>query len=152
MLAFRFSDQVRDVIAVAARTTRWRKADSRDMKFTAPAKQSLERAMSEARQLDHATVNTGHLLLGVTSGRNSIARDILADLGVSEAQARQTVTRLELTERDGTADRPERPVEMTGVQAADLLRRMATSTTVAAVFAEHGVDVDALVRDLARPD
>jgi hypothetical protein len=41
---------------------------------------------------------------------------------------------------------------MTGVQAADLLRRMATSITVAAVFAEHGVDVDALVRDLARPD
>ncbi|MDP9371928.1 MAG: hypothetical protein M3Q65_05645, partial [Chloroflexota bacterium] len=59
--------------------------------LTAQAKTVIERAVEEARRLDHHYIGTEHLLLGLVRDGESIAAQALESLGVSPEKARAQV-------------------------------------------------------------
>src|SRR5258706_12953526 len=58
-----------------------------DLPYTSRAKQVLELAMTEARELNHSYVGTEHLLLGLLREEKGIAAQVLTDAGVNLEQA-----------------------------------------------------------------
>ena len=72
---------------------RGRSAPSGHLPFTPQAKKCLERSLREARQLGHRYIGTGHLLLGLISGDDDVAVQILGRLGADVDQLRGQVTR-----------------------------------------------------------
>ena len=64
------------------------------VRFDAPARRAIERAMIEAETRRHATLDTGHILLGVIAPAAGAAVAALTHLGVSADQVRDATTRL----------------------------------------------------------
>ena len=58
------------------------------------AKKVLERAIQEARDLDHNYVGTEHLLLGLAAAPESTAGKVLGELGLNLERVREEVRRL----------------------------------------------------------
>src|SRR4026208_2445731 len=65
-----------------------------DLPYTSRAKKVLELAMTEARQLNHSSVDTEHLLLGLLREEKGIAAQVLTDAGVNLEQSRAETLRL----------------------------------------------------------
>ena len=59
--------------------------------FTPRAKKVLELSLREALQLGHNYIGTEHILLGLVREGNGVGAQILLDLGVDLAQARENV-------------------------------------------------------------
>jgi len=59
--------------------------------FTPRAKKVLELSLREALKLGHSYIGTEHILLGIIREGESVATQVLAELGVSLAAARQRV-------------------------------------------------------------
>ncbi len=68
--------------------------------FTRRAKKTLEYALRESLQLGHHHISTGHLLLGLISQDDSVAAQVLRELGADLGQLRSRVIQ-------GLADDPE---------------------------------------------
>lgn len=64
------------------------------VRFDAPARRAIERAMIEAETRHHATLDTGHILLGVVAPSDAAAVVALTHLGVSADSVREAVSRL----------------------------------------------------------
>ena len=64
------------------------------VRFEGPARRAIERAMIEAEGRQHATLDTGHILLGVIAQPDSAAVVALERLGVSADDVRAAVVRL----------------------------------------------------------
>jgi ATP-dependent Clp protease ATP-binding subunit ClpC len=75
-----------------------------DLPYTSRAKKSLELAMAEARELNHAYVGTEHLLLGLIREEKGIAAQVLVSFGVTLDAARDEVVRI-LGEKPDLGDR-----------------------------------------------
>jgi ATP-dependent Clp protease ATP-binding subunit ClpA len=58
------------------------------------AKKVIEYSIEEARNLNHNYVGTEHLLLGLLREKEGVAAQVLMNLGVSAARAREEVLRL----------------------------------------------------------
>ena len=65
-----------------------------ELPYTSPAKNVLDFAMAEARELNHSYVGTEHLLLGLLRERKGIAAQVLNSLGVSVEEARTETLRV----------------------------------------------------------
>lgn len=65
-----------------------------DLPYTSPAKRTLELAMSEARELQHSTLGTEHLLMGLLREERGIAAQVLRSLGVTVEGARAEMLRI----------------------------------------------------------
>jgi ATP-dependent Clp protease ATP-binding subunit ClpC len=74
-----------------------------DLPYTSPAKQVLELAMIEARDLHHSYVGTEHMLLGLLRENKGIAAQVLTDVGVTLELARRETLRL-LGERGASGE------------------------------------------------
>ena len=59
-----------------------------DLPYTSPAKNVLDLAMAEARELNHSYVGTEHLLLGLLRESKGVAAQVLNSLDVSVEEAR----------------------------------------------------------------
>jgi ATP-dependent Clp protease ATP-binding subunit ClpC len=144
------AEQIRDRIASIVK----RGADRpprEDLPYTSRAKRILELAMTLARELDHPEVNTGHLFLGVLREEKGIGAGVLGEFGFTIGDTVLEFGRMARAGRSET--RPEeRPRPSDGRRAAAMLRSMTASPRVAEVFARHGIDVEALVRDLTADD
>jgi nitroimidazol reductase NimA-like FMN-containing flavoprotein (pyridoxamine 5'-phosphate oxidase superfamily) len=62
-----------------------------DDRYTAEAKQALERARDEARRLNHNYIGTEHLLLGLLGDPQGLPSQVLGSLGVDLPKARAAV-------------------------------------------------------------
>ncbi len=60
-------------------------------KFTEDARRVLQRAQEEAHLLNHSSIGTEHLLLGLVREGEGIAAGVLESLGVSLEQVRAKV-------------------------------------------------------------
>ncbi|MBZ0302658.1 MAG: DinB family protein [Anaerolineae bacterium] len=79
--------------------------------LSADTKQTLERAVDEARRMDHHYIGTEHLLLGLVSQPDHTAVEILKRLGISPEDVRQETRRV-------LREAPIAPLAvMSGVQA-----------------------------------
>lgn len=65
-----------------------------ELPFTPRSRRVVEQAQREARQLGDEYLGTEHLLLGLLKESEGGAAQVLSDLGVDRAQARQTVMRM----------------------------------------------------------
>lgn len=65
-----------------------------DRPYTSRAKRALELAMSEARELGHTYVGSGHLLLGILCEEKGIGAQVLTQSGLDRSAARGAVRRL----------------------------------------------------------
>ena len=65
-----------------------------ELPYTSPAKNVLDFAMAEARELNHSYVGTEHLLLGLLRESKGIAAQVLNSLGVSVEEARTETLRV----------------------------------------------------------
>ncbi|HUF28722.1 MAG TPA: Clp protease N-terminal domain-containing protein [Gemmatimonadaceae bacterium] len=65
-----------------------------DLPYTSRAKKSLELAMDEARELNHSSVGTEHLLLGLLREERGIAAQVLVAAGINLGEARAETLRL----------------------------------------------------------
>jgi ATP-dependent Clp protease ATP-binding subunit ClpC len=85
-------------------------ASSKHFPFTPEAKKCLELSLREALRLGHNYIGTGHLLLGLTSKSDSVARQVLGELGTDIGQLRARVV-LEIEEHPEGRDQapPPRP-------------------------------------------
>lgn len=114
------------------------KAEVSSPELSAGVKQTLERAVEQARKLGHNYIGTEHLLLGLLEQKNSTAMTILDGLGITAQQVRQyTMTKLEHTEDDQPralgfpmADERRRVLDMvdegkiTALEGAELLKNL----------------------------
>jgi ATP-dependent Clp protease ATP-binding subunit ClpA len=73
-------DEVRDAIVAGMPT---RKRTDADVRFSGPAKKTLQLALRTALQLFHNYIGTEHLLLGMLQIDDDPATDALAELGVT---------------------------------------------------------------------
>ena len=64
------------------------------VRFDGPARRAIERAMIEAETRHQATLDTGHILLGVIAPSDGEAVATLARLGVSADVVREATGRL----------------------------------------------------------
>jgi ATP-dependent Clp protease ATP-binding subunit ClpC len=125
-----------------------------DLPFTSRAKRILELAMSEARDVEANSVNTGHLFVGVIREEKGIGASVLGELGFTVDAARNQLVELtregrtEIRTTQGEIPAMAPPPEMQPSRAAGLLSSMLRSPRVAAVFEKHGIDVQAVIRDL----
>jgi ATP-dependent Clp protease ATP-binding subunit ClpC len=125
-----------------------------DLPFTSRAKKVIELAMSEARELETDSVNTGHLLLGILREEKGIGASALRELGFTIDATRSRLIALtregrnEIRTPQGEVPPMGPPPEMHPSRAAALLSSMSRSPRVAAVFEKHGIDVQAVIRDL----
>jgi ATP-dependent Clp protease ATP-binding subunit ClpA len=143
---------VRDRIASVVKRGTGREVGP-DLPYTSRAKRILELAMGEARDLNASSVNTGHFFLGVIGEEKGIGASVLAQLGFTLDAARANL--MDLTRAGHAEVRTSRgempagpPSEMAPSHAAALLGAMTRSARVTAVFEKHGIDVQALIRDL----
>jgi DNA-binding transcriptional regulator YhcF (GntR family) len=65
-----------------------------ELPYTSRAKKALELAMSEARDLNHQAVSTGHLVLGLMREEKGVAAQVLRQHVMSLAIARAAVVRV----------------------------------------------------------
>ncbi|CAA7036267.1 unnamed protein product [Microthlaspi erraticum] len=65
-----------------------------DIRFTDTALHTLKLSYQEARKLGHNYIGSGHLLLGIVSHEESLAAQVLANLGAKASTIREEVTRL----------------------------------------------------------
>lgn len=68
--------------------------------MTPKAKKAIEKAMEEARTLNHKYIGTEHLLLGVIADSESVVVHVLASLGIAPERVREETLSIL-----GTADR-----------------------------------------------
>lgn len=68
--------------------------------FTSDAKGALEDAISEAQQMRHTTIGTGHILIGVLVDSGAAWAPVLAALGVEQVDVRAAVTRIHPSSRE----------------------------------------------------
>jgi ATP-dependent Clp protease ATP-binding subunit ClpC len=73
---------------------RGQQAPSGHIPFTPQAKNVLELASREARQLGHARTGTGHLLLGLIREGEGVAAEVLVNLGAGPDRIREQVIKL----------------------------------------------------------
>jgi ATP-dependent Clp protease ATP-binding subunit ClpC len=126
--------------------------------YTSRAKKVLELAMSEASDLDHDYVGTQHALLGLLREEKGIGAQVLIDSGITLDAARERVRRLhaasipdgEVIRSPHDARPPAPQSQMAGMNPGALLRLLVSVPQVAAVFAEHRIDVERLLDDLDR--
>lgn len=123
-----------------------------DLPYTSRAKKVLELAMTQARDLGHDYVGTEHLLIGCIREEKGIAAQVLAVSGLSLDDALEAFTELAAKGRREGPLGTDRVATMPGRQAAAMLRAMTASGAVAAVFQKHGIDVQALIKDLLELD
>ena len=97
------------------------------MRFTTPAKKSLELALHEALSLGHDYIGTEHLLLGLVSQGESVASEILRDSNADPETVRDAVL-LTLAGSDVGPPEPQVPADD---HAADGHGPRATSEVVA---------------------
>ncbi|NEO98424.1 MAG: ATP-dependent Clp protease ATP-binding subunit [Symploca sp. SIO2E9] len=64
-----------------------------EVPFTPKAKQLLEQAFQEARQLGHNYIGTEHLLLAITRARGGVAAKVIENLDIDSAEVRKQVIR-----------------------------------------------------------
>lgn len=64
------------------------------VRFDGPARRAIERAMIEAESRQHATLDTGHILLGLLAPADAAAVAVLTHLGVSADSVRESTVRL----------------------------------------------------------
>lgn len=64
-------------------------------RFTPSAEKALSAALAEARKLGHSYIGTEHLLLGLLSGKNSVAAAVLCARGVSRERTRELIISFE---------------------------------------------------------
>ncbi len=83
-------DDVRDAITAEMPT---RKRANTDVRFSGPAKKTLQLALRTAMQLFHNYIGTEHLLLGMLQIDDDPATDALSELGVTYEPALQWLTR-----------------------------------------------------------
>ena len=141
--------------------------------FTHEAKKVLEHALPEAKALGHSYIGTEHILLGLVRENESVATQIVRDLGVDSETIRTEVIRfIAGSTRGGRAGRdfrdssvPDRPLDWTGeplrrlareveerlgrpVDAGDLLVLLASvkDGLAARTLAALGVDAEGLAR------
>jgi ATP-dependent Clp protease ATP-binding subunit ClpC len=88
---------------------------SEQIPFTPQAKKCLELALREAMQLGHKRIGTGHVLLGLISQSDSVAVQVLDELGADVGQLGERAV-LETEEGQGGAD--ESPDDAGNGQAA----------------------------------
>jgi hypothetical protein len=71
------------------------RAEAGHIPFTADAKRVLEYSLREALQLRHNYIGTEHILLGlVRPGQDTIATQVLLELGIEHSRVRQAVVEL----------------------------------------------------------
>jgi 2-C-methyl-D-erythritol 2,4-cyclodiphosphate synthase len=63
------------------------------VRFDQPARRAIDRAMAVVERHGHATLDTGHLLLGLTENRESPAAVVLSSLGTDVGALRAAVDR-----------------------------------------------------------
>lgn len=98
-----------------------------DLPFTSRAKKTLELAMSEARELNHAYVGTEHLLLGLIREDKGIAAQVLKDAGITLDIARDETLRILGPTRGESATTPRPALRTTAwrpPQYAERLRQV----------------------------
>ena len=61
-------------------------------RFSEDGRQTVVLASDEARALGHNWIGTEHLLLGLLRGENTVAADVLAELGVGLDAVRADVS------------------------------------------------------------
>lgn len=93
-------------------------------RFTPRARRSVLQAVQHARRLDSPTIGSEHLLLGLLDNPDSLAAQVLSELGADPAELARRLS-AELTESHRRA----------GLAAAD-----------AAALADLGIDVESVVR------
>jgi ATP-dependent Clp protease ATP-binding subunit ClpC len=69
--------------------------DDEDLQLTPRAKRVIDLAYDEARLRWNDFIGTGHLLLGMIRERESMAGQVLADLGITLEQARPVVAQIQ---------------------------------------------------------
>jgi ATP-dependent Clp protease ATP-binding subunit ClpC len=62
--------------------------------FTADAKHALETAITEAQQMGHTAIGTGHILIGILDDEGAAWAPVLAALGVEKEPVRAGVARI----------------------------------------------------------
>lgn len=88
--------------------------------LTPQIKQVIERAVDEARRLNHHHIGLEHLLLGVLHEEEGIAAGVLTSLGVTLEQARSETMRI--LSQPGLDQKMEGPAPLTdALQALDML-------------------------------
>jgi ATP-dependent Clp protease ATP-binding subunit ClpC len=89
-----------DLATVRAETERRATAGT-----TGFAKESILSGIEEARRLNHSSIGTEHLLLGILNHNGSAATQALAALGLTLDRCREQVTRI--LARSGEGPRPQ---------------------------------------------
>ena len=74
------------------------KTSEYEIAFAVPAKRVLERAVEEARRMNHHWLGTEHIVLGIVGEEGTACSQILADYGIDLIGARSEVERF-LNER-----------------------------------------------------
>ena len=134
--------------------------------FNEPARQVVQRALTEARGFGHRYLGTEHLLLALTAD-SGLAGAALADLSLDESSVRRDIERIIGRGRSGDdaalgiTPRTKRVFEMAikeakrlgsrrCAEAEDLLLALARSEGVAGdILAAHGADESAVREQLA---
>ena len=163
LLAIRNVDSIEVRESVESIVMRGRISSGPDLPYTSSSKHVLEFALNEARAVSADAMNAGHLFLGILGEGKGIGAQVLDRLGFTLAEVRRQYA--ELT-ADGHGERVSRHGEhspgrgdflvargnihdMPPMAAVAALQMMARSPRVAAVLEQHGVDVQAIIRDLS---
>jgi ATP-dependent Clp protease ATP-binding subunit ClpA len=97
-----------------------RELEVRDLPYTVGAKQVLEHAMREARELNHSYVGTEHILLGLLREQRGIAAQVLHSFRVTVETARAETLRILGTNMPAALPAP--PTGETAVRVAVVLQ------------------------------
>ena len=87
-------DEVQQKIEGIVKKGRAAQTPGPDLPYTSRAKQVLQLAMQETRDLHHSFVGTEHLLLGLLAEAKGVAAQVLLTLGVTHERARAEVLRI----------------------------------------------------------
>lgn len=87
-------DRIRETILNVVKSGNASTEPRADLPYTSRAKKTLELAMSEARELNHAYVGTEHLLLGLIREDKGIAAQVLKDAGITLDIARDETRKI----------------------------------------------------------
>jgi ATP-dependent Clp protease ATP-binding subunit ClpA len=98
---------------------------------TPRAKKALEYALDEARRLDHDSVGTEHLLLGLLREQDGVAARVLATLGVQLDVTRQAVLKVRAPNPSSTGIRVPQSKE---AQEAEVLSQVYAHPVVREMF------------------
>jgi ATP-dependent Clp protease ATP-binding subunit ClpC len=123
-----------------------------DLPYSARSKRVLEFAMTEAREMGDAFIDTGHLLVALAREKRDLGARVLRTLGFSRDAARTTLSELhaagqgEMGGLTSVAASDAIPPEV----AAKFLDRVARNDRFAPVFKAHGIDVAKLIADIRK--